>query len=170
MKLLNLYIKYAIAVYGIFAILLDTSKTVPFVCPCIPPKIKEDVIDSSSHNYASIKIFLDISGIDKDDLLLYSFNSNLESCNFAVVLDRANKTVIVAIQGTTSLRDFLTDLNVNKEVIDPGLALGYSGIHYAHKGILRAGNWILGRLTNSETVVREMESNKIVTIGHSLGF
>jgi sn1-specific diacylglycerol lipase len=65
--------------------------------------------------HASIrKAILDTAGIGADDLLFFSHaNEALASLPYMICLDRARRTVVLAVRGTASLSDAITDLALN---------------------------------------------------------
>ena len=59
------------------------------------------------------------------DLLYASFENNVFQTPFFVALDHAERSIIVAIRGTMSLRDAITDLSAEaKPLTYPGMPPG----------------------------------------------
>ncbi|KAK7918955.1 hypothetical protein WMY93_010239 [Mugilogobius chulae] len=88
---------------------------------------------------------------------------------FFVALDHKREAVLVAVRGTLSLKDVLTDLSAECE----NLPLeGVLGTCYAHKGICQAAGYIYKKLINDGILNQAFSiapEYKLVITGHSLG-
>uniref|UniRef100_A0A672M133 sn-1-specific diacylglycerol lipase n=1 Tax=Sinocyclocheilus grahami TaxID=75366 RepID=A0A672M133_SINGR len=88
---------------------------------------------------------------------------------FYVALDHKREAVLVAVRGTLSLKDVLTDLSAECENLS---VEGVSGTCYAHKGICQAARYIYKRLVNDGILSQGFNiapEYKLVITGHSLG-
>ena len=62
-----------------------------------------------------------MTGLDEDDIIYVSFSNKIYEIPFYVVVDHNMCSVIIAIRGTLSLKDALTDLTADCDTIDiPG--------------------------------------------------
>jgi len=59
-------------------------------------------------NYAAIRATLNF--LDDEDIVYVSFHNNFLETPFFVAIDRETKAVVVAVRGTLSMGDVLTDL------------------------------------------------------------
>jgi hypothetical protein len=90
---------------------------------------------------------------------------------YAVMVDDATSTVVVAIRGTANIRDALTDLVCEPRQMTHGeLPVGAVNAKYVHDGMWRAATRLAKDL--APTVWKELEerpNHKLMVIGHSLG-
>jgi sn1-specific diacylglycerol lipase len=101
------------------------------------------------------------TGIKQEDIIYASFfnrvcsfcaNSTLTNnyipqvyeIPFFVALDHQHQAVVIAIRGTLSLKDTLTDMTADSDHMD---VEGVEDAH-AHKGILQAARFIMNTLNN----------------------
>ena len=85
---------------------------------------------------------------------------------YFIVRDRKHKKVVLAIRGTLSARDVLTDLCASAENFEAGC----EGQHRAHHGMLEAAKRVAN--ATGEAVSAELDANpdySLVLVGHSLG-
>lgn len=115
-----------------------------------------------------------LSGLVNAEIVYCTFENNLYQVPFYVVVDHEEEAVVVAMRGTISVYDMVTDLISYTEPIQiPG---SVSGQHYAHKGMYHSAMWV------KETLCAECEGRsilnrafekgrgyKLVLTGHSLG-
>jgi hypothetical protein len=61
-----------------------------------------------------------------------------------IVVDRAWKTVVIAIRGTLSFEDMITDVTISPRCLEElGQEFGFNGAgEYCHNGILAGARWI----------------------------
>ncbi|XP_072312392.1 diacylglycerol lipase-beta isoform X2 [Eucyclogobius newberryi] len=109
------------------------------------------------------------SGLQYRDFIHVSFHNQIYEIPFFVALDHARGAVLVAVRGTLSLKDVLTDLSADCE----NLPLeGVSGACYAHKGMCQAAGYIYKKLVNDGILTQAFSiapEYKLVIVGHSLG-
>eukprot|EP01006_Ploeotia_vitrea_P028415 TRINITY_DN61115_c0_g1_i1.p1 TRINITY_DN61115_c0_g1~~TRINITY_DN61115_c0_g1_i1.p1 ORF type:complete len:824 (+),score=375.68 TRINITY_DN61115_c0_g1_i1:14-2485(+) len=116
----------------------------------------------------NIKAFVLRSKIDEDDLLYANLHNEFGSVVYYVAHDRVRKALVIAIRGTMSLEDALTDLDAGVTALDDD---GYAG-HHTHAGILRAVRELradLKRRRILETFFEQHPGHQLVITGHSLG-
>ncbi|XP_062382273.1 diacylglycerol lipase-beta [Sardina pilchardus] len=122
--------------------------------------------DSLGCHFTSI---LQTTGLQYRDFIHISFHNQIYEIPFFVALDHKKESVLVAVRGTLSLKDVLTDLSAECENLP---IEGVSGASYAHKGISQAAHYIYKRLVN-DGILRQAFSiapeYRLVITGHSLG-
>ncbi|XP_037073746.1 diacylglycerol lipase-beta-like [Pollicipes pollicipes] len=106
--------------------------------------------------------------LDEGDFMYVSFINKLYQVAFLVAVDHAEQSIVIAIRGTLSVTDALTDLCLDSALIDgPD-----KPDDRAHKGMLQAARYVLNKLKETEALDRATtlypEYNVVVT-GHSLG-
>lgn len=109
-----------------------------------------------------------LTGLDENDIFWASFENDIYRVPFAVFLDRECQSVVVAIRGTLSFHDIVTDLTMST---DPMQVPGHPDF-LAHRGMLKTATWILERLDEQEILQRAFSSvpdYRLVVVGHSLG-
>lgn len=103
------------------------------------------------------------------DLLYASFENNVFQTPFFIALDHDERCIVVAIRGTMSLRDAITDLSAEAKPLDyPGIPPGCK----AHQGMLLAAKNTLEKINQLGTLSRaaiNYPSYNVVLTGHSLG-
>ena len=77
-----------------------------------PPQIEED--HCFSCGFASVISMTDISSID---LVYASFQNDLYKAPFMVCIDHETQSVVIAIRGTLSFHDIITDLCASTEQV-----------------------------------------------------
>ncbi|XP_059340316.1 diacylglycerol lipase-beta isoform X3 [Ammospiza nelsoni] len=127
-----------------------------------------EIMGSDRHNFHFGSI-LKITGLQYRDFIHISFHNKIYEIPFFVALDHKKEAIVVAVRGTLSFEDILTDLSADcedltlEEVLENG---------FVHKGITQAANYIYGKLINDGilnqafTVAPEY---RLVIVGHSLG-
>ncbi|KAF4106954.1 diacylglycerol lipase-beta [Onychostoma macrolepis] len=112
---------------------------------------------------------LQSTGLQYRDFIHISFHNQIYEIPFFVALDHKREAVLVAVRGTLSLKDVLTDLSAECENLS---VEGVSGTCYAHKGISQAAHYIYKRLVNDGILSQAFNiapEYKLVITGHSLG-
>uniref|UniRef100_M4BZT1 sn-1-specific diacylglycerol lipase n=1 Tax=Hyaloperonospora arabidopsidis (strain Emoy2) TaxID=559515 RepID=M4BZT1_HYAAE len=108
------------------------------------------------------------TGVPSDDIVYASFRNSVYQPAFAVMLDHARKDVVVAIRGTLSLEDCLTDaIAYGMSTNDVSDRWGCDGIgEYAHQGFLTCAESVyleLNRLRVLEMLFDEKSTADIAT-------
>lgn len=155
---LSRHMKFAAAAYG--------AKSCKFMGCC----------DASVQYWTSnIDCIKNLTGIDKDEDILYSISPHDSSCLYRpshfVALDHAHKELVISIRGTLSLHDVLVDLVCQSESFesvydaDDTLVTGK-----AHGGFLKSAQTLASDLHELViTTLRQYPSYQLVIVGHSLG-
>ena len=112
--------------------------------------------------------FLSTTAINEMDIVYIRFENDLYRVPFVVCIDHDEKAVVIAIRGTLSLHDVITDLTASSHPIE----LPDWPRFTVHKGMYQTVLWIKEQLDNEE-VLEEAFSRvpqyKLVIVGHSLG-
>ncbi|XP_030631145.1 sn1-specific diacylglycerol lipase beta isoform X1 [Chanos chanos] len=109
------------------------------------------------------------TGLQFRDFIHISVHNQIYEIPFFVALDHKREAVLVAVRGTLSLKDVLTDLSADCENLS---IEGVSGACYAHKGISQAASYIYKKLVNDGILSQAFNiapEYKLVITGHSLG-
>lgn len=109
------------------------------------------------------------------DIIYVTFEAQVSEPAFFVAVDYEKEKIIVAIRGTMSLQDIITDLNANNERLFPNDEDRKEW--YAHRGIAHAAFYIKKRLQDDRILERALHHDidrntdrfQIVLTGHSLG-
>ncbi|GLJ42506.1 hypothetical protein SUGI_0881060 [Cryptomeria japonica] len=81
--------------------------------------------------------------------------------SYFIAVDDVKLCLVIAIRGTQSTTDIITDLNPHSEKFEKG---------YAHSGILAAAKWLMGEESeNLQILMKAYPGHKLVLTGHSLG-
>ncbi|XP_069839875.1 diacylglycerol lipase-beta isoform X2 [Dendropsophus ebraccatus] len=165
------YMKFAAAAYG--WPLYVYSNPLTGLCKlcgecCQNRRAQRDVVggDHLNCHFGSI---LQTTGLEYRDFIHICFHNRIYEIPFFVALDHKTEAILVAIRGTLSLQDVLTDLSADCENLHTD---GVEGDCFSHKGISQAASYIYRRLINDGilnqafTVAPEY---KLVIVGHSLG-
>ncbi|GAA6226013.1 sn1-specific diacylglycerol lipase beta [Lates japonicus] len=147
----------------------------PFTGPC---KLSGDCCRSHAAEYDIVggdhlgchfSSILQTTGLQYRDFIHVSFHNQIYEIPFYVALDHKREAVLVAVRGTLSLKDVLTDLSAECENLP---IEGVSGACYAHKGICQAASYIYKKLVNDGILNQAFSvapEYKLVVTGHSLG-
>ncbi|NWX86074.1 DGLB lipase, partial [Nothoprocta ornata] len=127
-----------------------------------------DITGSDRHNFHFGSI-LKITGLQYRDFIHISFHNKIYEIPFFVALDHKKEAIVVAVRGTLSFEDILTDLSADCEdlTLEDVLENGF-----VHKGITQAANYIYRKLINDGILNQAFTiapEYKLVIVGHSLG-
>ncbi|XP_005397948.1 PREDICTED: sn1-specific diacylglycerol lipase beta [Chinchilla lanigera] len=112
---------------------------------------------------------LHTTGLQYRDFIHISFHDKVYELPFLVALDHRKESVVVAVRGTMSLQDILTDLSAESESLHLDTDLQDC---VAHKGISQAARYIYRRLINDGILSQAFSvapEYRLVVVGHSLG-
>ncbi|KAK2495689.1 hypothetical protein MC885_001553 [Smutsia gigantea] len=96
-------------------------------------------------------------------------SSTVYELPFLVALDHRKESVVVAVRGTMSLHDILTDLSAESETLSLECEVQDCS---AHKGISQAARYVYQRLINDGILSQAFSiapEYQLVIVGHSLG-
>lgn len=122
--------------------------------------------DQLNCHFSSI---LQTTGLQHRDFIHISFHDKVYELPFLVALDHRKESVVVAIRGTMSLQDILTDLSAESEPLDIECEAQDC---WAHKGISQAARYVYRRLVNDGILSQAFSiapEYRLVVVGHSLG-
>uniref|UniRef100_A0A8C5RYU9 Diacylglycerol lipase-beta n=1 Tax=Laticauda laticaudata TaxID=8630 RepID=A0A8C5RYU9_LATLA len=165
------YMKFAVAAYGWpYYVLMNPftglCKLRGFCCRNSTAQTEIIGSDYLNMHFGSI---LQITGLQNRDFIHISFHNKIFEIPFFVALDHQKEAIVVAVRGTLSCEDVLTDLSADcesltlEDVLENGLV---------HKGITQAANYIYRRLINDGILNQALSiapEYKLVVAGHSLG-
>lgn len=134
-------------------------------CSCCLPENQVHFDNCCQCNTATIR---KLTGLDQFDLVYADYHNSIFEIPFYVAIDKAKQSVVVAIRGTLSLKDAITDLDADCE------CLSFEGLTgcVAHKGILQAATYVKNTLEEKhilEAAFDRVQGSKLVITGHSLG-
>ncbi|XP_056627090.1 diacylglycerol lipase-beta [Triplophysa dalaica] len=165
------FLQFAVAAYGWPLYIYSNPLTGPCKLSggcCGNRHAEYDLVggDTLGCHFTSI---LQSTGLQYRDFIHISFHNQIYEIPFFVALDHKREAVLVAVRGTLSLKDVLTDLSAECENVT---VEGVSGTCYAHKGISQAANYIYKKLVNDGILSQAFNiapEYKLVITGHSLG-
>ncbi|KAH8409025.1 hypothetical protein KR009_005327 [Drosophila setifemur] len=122
-------------------------------------------------NYAALKKTLQLGDID---IVYATYHVDVGETPFFVAIDYTQRAIVISIRGTLSMKDILTDLNAEGEVLplqpprDDWLG---------HKGMVQAAIYIRNKLLEENLIEKALQRNPdrlthtfdLVLVGHSLG-
>ncbi|XP_051162711.1 diacylglycerol lipase-alpha isoform X5 [Leptopilina boulardi] len=175
------YMHFALAAYGWPLFLVSQSSGLCQLCTrlrccCFSCKGEEDetiVVEDNccQCNYAVLRRLVEIGQVE---VVYATFHVDVGETPFFVALDYSNKKVVVSIRGTLSLKDVMTDLNAEGEV----LPLSPPREDWlAHKGMVQAAEYIRKKLHEEGIIDKAFAKDPekgthqfgLVLVGHSLG-
>ncbi|XP_066129481.1 diacylglycerol lipase-beta [Saccopteryx bilineata] len=112
---------------------------------------------------------LQTTGLQYRDFIHISFHDKVYELPFIVALDHKKESVVVAVRGTMSLQDILTDLSAESEPLDLECEVQDC---LAHKGISQAARYVYRRLVSDGILSQAFSiapEYRLVVVGHSLG-
>ncbi len=121
---------------------------------------------------SSAKAFLTRTGLKPEEILHANVDSRYGTVSYFVAVDEPSRRLVVAVRGTMSLGDTITDLDARMEY------LSCAPQHYAHKGMIISAEWLLRELEGAsgwnmhEFLAARAASGtplSILLTGHSLG-
>ncbi|KZC12254.1 Sn1-specific diacylglycerol lipase alpha [Dufourea novaeangliae] len=175
------YMHFALAAYGWPMFLVNHSTGLCQLCArlrcgCFPCGGHEDeatVVEDNccQCNYAALRKTVDVAEVE---VVYATFHVDVGETPFFVALDYTKKKVVVSIRGTLSMKDVLTDLNAEGEV----LPLSPPREDWlAHKGMVQAAEYIRKKLLEEGIISRALAKDPsrgtdqfgVALVGHSLG-
>lgn len=172
---------YALGAYGWPMFLMTHSNTgicqlcSQFRCClscCHHKELPEIVEDNCCYcNYAALKRMVNIGDVE---VIYTTFHVDVGETPFFVAIDYTKQKIVVSIRGTLSMKDVLTDLNAEGDVLplDPP-----RDDWLGHKGMVQAAVYIRNKLQEDNLIQRALQHDPsrntasfgLVLVGHSLG-
>ncbi|XP_076642816.1 inactivation no afterpotential E isoform X4 [Halictus rubicundus] len=175
------YMHFALAAYGWPMFLVSHSSGICQLCarircscfPCGGHQDDATVVEDNccQCNYAALRKMVDVAEVE---VIYATFHVDVGETPFFVALDYTRKKVVVSIRGTLSMKDVLTDLNAEGEV----LPLSPPREDWlGHKGMVQAAEYIRKKLLEEEIISRALAKDPsrgtdqfgLALVGHSLG-
>lgn len=195
LKELEYYTLYSNAAYGIPLYSMSSPCAICCAPPCCLPSNFDDSYSDQSIpdcdklvirqkkccypvqiDNSSLKIFIQRTECThpQNDILMVSQYGGLHKVNFYVVADHHKKAIVIAIRGTLSLGDTITDANTEPalcEYIDTKMTNGDNC--YVHKGIGQCAKDAFDKIMESKAIEKfiqneEYKSYDLVITGHSV--
>jgi len=119
-----------------------------------------DILRPNDDNLAAAHV----AGVSKEDVLIVQGSSAVFCPGYAILLDTAECSVVIAVRGTMRLQDVLTDLACES------VPLASNPEHRVHRGFQEAAKRLFG--LTERLVVDALERqgwSSLVICGHSLG-
>ena len=113
-------------------------------CSCSGVLMKDATLDELMSFYDHILEMAPIFGVKNEDIVHAQWHEGLGKMPYAIVLDHAWKSVVVAIRGTVSLEDLLGDISGRPDdLTEVGEQHGFDGKgRFCHAGILGCAKWL----------------------------
>ncbi|XP_070171111.1 diacylglycerol lipase-alpha isoform X3 [Polyergus mexicanus] len=176
------YMHFALAAYGWPMFLLDPSTELCQLCTslqccCFPCGARHEneatiVEDNCCQcNYAALSRMLDLGEIE---VVYATFHVDVGETPFFVALDYTKRKIVISIRGTISMKDVLTDLNAEGEVLPLSPP---REDWFGHKGMVQAAEYIRKKLQEEDMIARARAKDPsrgthqfgLILVGHSLG-
>ncbi|XP_075421538.1 diacylglycerol lipase-beta isoform X2 [Ascaphus truei] len=165
------YMQFAVAAYG--WPLYIYSNPLTGLCKlcgdCCQNRTAQHDIVGGDHLNCHFGSILQTTGLQYRDFIHISFHNKIYEIPFFVALDHKTEAILVAVRGTLSLEDVLTDLSADCENLHTE---GVQGDCFSHKGITQAASYMYDRLINDGILNQAFTiapEYKLVIVGHSLG-
>ncbi|XP_058798543.1 diacylglycerol lipase-alpha isoform X1 [Phymastichus coffea] len=175
------YMHFALAAYGWPLFLVNHSTGCCQLCTrlrccCFPCARRNDdaiiVADNCCQcNYAALRRMIEIGDIE---VVYATFHVDVGETPFFVALDYTKKKVVVSIRGTLSMKDVMTDLNAEAEVLPLSPP---REDWFGHKGMVQAAEYIRKKLSEEAIIKKALIKDPsrgtnefgLTLVGHSLG-
>ncbi|KAL5274913.1 DAGLA family protein [Megaselia abdita] len=157
---------------GIFHLISEMRCVMPCFCRCRSIESAEIIQDNCCLcNYAALKKTLQVSDVE---IIYVTYHVDVGETPFFVAIDYSKRKIVISIRGTLSMKDVLTDLNAESEVL-PLTAPKDDWL--GHKGMVQAAIYIKNKLEELRLIekalahdtTRKTETFGLVLVGHSLG-
>lgn len=175
LPMIHHYYQYAVACYS-WGVILCTSPYPlcdlwkdTFCCGCIRKNPSTFEIEGDNCCFLHSGSAQDAIHIENTEIVFCSFHDEVYQTPFLVALDHGQKSIVIAIRGTMSRADVVTDIYVRPVSLG---RFGYPETFRVHQGMLLNALSVHDRLNELKLVSRLLSNHpdyKIVTTGTSLG-
>ena len=134
-------------------------------CSCLRKQRTETFGDNSSCHLVGLR---KLTHLLDDDLVYVTFENDLYQSPFLVCLDHSKQAVVIAVRGTLSMHDVMTDLSAHTHPMELPDSPGF----VVHKGMFHTAKWVLGKLSSEQLLEKAFQrcpDYRLVLVGHSLG-
>ncbi|XP_044534920.1 diacylglycerol lipase-beta [Gracilinanus agilis] len=165
------YVQFAAAAYG-WPLYIYRNPLTGFCkigCDCCRNRTAEFEFIGGDNLTCHFGSILHTTGLQYRDFIHISFHDKVFELPFLVALDHRKETIVVAVRGTMSLQDILTDLSAESESLNLECEVQDC---FAHKGISQAAKYVYQRLINDGILSQAFSiapEYQLVLVGHSLG-
>lgn len=175
------YMNYSLAAYGWPMFLMTHSTTgicqlcTKLTCclSCCGRKNQLEIVEDNccNCNYAALKQMISVGDIE---VIYTTFHVDVAETPFFVAIDYSKAKIVISIRGTLSMKDVLTDLNAEGDVLP---LIPPRDDFIGHKGMVQAAVYIQHKLAEENLIHRALSHNPakntpsftLVIVGHSLG-
>ncbi|XP_018405396.1 PREDICTED: sn1-specific diacylglycerol lipase alpha [Cyphomyrmex costatus] len=177
------YMHFALAAYGWPMFLVDSSTQFCQLCTrlqcccCFPCGTRHEdmatvVEDNCCRcNYAALSRMLILGEIE---VVYATFHVDVGETPFFVAIDYTKRKIVISIRGTLSMKDVLTDLNAEGEVLPLSPP---REDWFGHKGMVQTAEYIRKKLQEEDIIACARAKNTsrgthqfgLTLVGHSLG-
>ena len=133
-------------------------------CCCCSDLFRDKMCSLSN---SSLKVFLKRCNLNANDILIVHHSRHLNSVHFVVCADRRKEKLVIAIRGTESIPDSVTDADTNPKCIDE-----IDEECHVHTGILSSTREVYDIIINHVCIgefLKQHPNYGVVVTGHSLG-
>lgn len=177
------FMRYSLSTYGWPVAVISRSSACFDLCPYLRcsnlcttaacrPRGSPVIGDNACHcNEATFNRLFESTDCD---LVYAKYHVQVAEPSFCIALDHAKRAIVIAIRGTLSLQDLITDLNAEADILPltPPRAQWLG-----HRGMIQAAEYIREQLFHcgllhrafSHAPERGSDSYQLVLVGHSLG-
>jgi hypothetical protein len=117
-----------------------------------------------------------VAGLTESELVYAQFHNRFGLVPYCILLDHATQSVVVAIRGSLSLEDLVTDVNVDPESVEAlGRHYGFDASNqYCHAGVVACAENVIQDLQRHGHLEQLFQHNaypdyQLRLVGHSLG-
>jgi sn1-specific diacylglycerol lipase len=143
-------------------------------CSCCDDSEPEAHISSDNCCRSHMSALLAQANLDESEVAYAHFGNSVVENPYCVIIDHKWRSVVIAIRGTLSLEDCITDaLAESLSLAGLGKKYGFDGEgEYAHAGMIISSEWIMEHLAAHQTLEKafaEHPTYQLRVTGHSLG-
>lgn len=175
---LQYYSRFYMAAYGWMLFTFQHCCTgVPRLCcfdPCMSCRSRPGQhVDQCC--YCDLTALLHETMVPEEDVLYTNWHNTVYQPVHYVAFDRSSDAVVIAIRGSMSIQDCVTDFAATPEVIALDDVNGKypASEYYVHGGMLRGARYVLEQLRQQgilQMILRgRYAAKRVVVLGHSLG-